>query len=260
MSNLRDPFKPKTGEFANNIRAIIHADDSELRSSLKQFGWRKEFPAYKDEHGVVLVGHRRLKIAEEEGIAPVIAVLTIGDGNEADAERLKIALASNIGFAPMGKQDRARIAKYLYGEREWKMDRIAEALNVSTATIGRDLEEYSHNEKTQPRQSKRGRTNEGRPKGSRKRPPKPPKTQPLVPRLPPPHIVKDDSFPTEVTLRNTIAYLDAIEKRLLPHLLEGDRLQRALGHLKKVRKVLAEKTGNANAALPSDQIPSELKH
>jgi IS30 family transposase len=34
---------------------------------------------------------------------------------------------------------RQRIAEYLYGEKEWIMELIAEALNVSTATISNDL-------------------------------------------------------------------------------------------------------------------------
>ena len=58
-------FDPKTGAFAVNIRDI-GGDDSELRESLKKLGWVKEFPALVDENGVVLVGHHRLKVAEEE--------------------------------------------------------------------------------------------------------------------------------------------------------------------------------------------------
>jgi predicted DNA-binding transcriptional regulator YafY len=32
------------------------------------------------------------------------------------------------------------IAEYLYGEREWTMERIAEALSVSKSQVGRDLD------------------------------------------------------------------------------------------------------------------------
>ena len=62
-------FDPKTGAFAVNIRDIS-GNDSELRESLKKFGWVEELPALVDENGVVLVGHRRLKIAKEEKIEP----------------------------------------------------------------------------------------------------------------------------------------------------------------------------------------------
>jgi hypothetical protein len=102
-------FDPKTGAFALNIRDI-GGDDSELRESLKQFGWLDDFPALADENGVVLVGHRRMKIAEEEKIEPVIKTLGIGNGDAADAKRVKLAIVSNIGAKPMTSEDRKRIA------------------------------------------------------------------------------------------------------------------------------------------------------
>jgi hypothetical protein len=37
--------------------------------------------------------------------------------------------------------DRKRISEHLYGKREWTMERIAEALNVSKKTISLDLSE-----------------------------------------------------------------------------------------------------------------------
>jgi len=141
MNDLRDPFNPKTGEFRENIR-VASQDDSELRESLKRFGWYKQFPAIADENGVILVGHRRMKIAKELGIEPVIQAFTFGKGDAADAERLKIALASNIGGAPMTKEDRKHMAEYLYGSREWTMERIAEALNTTHKTISKDLSEF----------------------------------------------------------------------------------------------------------------------
>ena len=97
---------------------------------MKANGWMEAFPALIDEHDETLVGHRRLKISKELGINPVIKKLTLGSGDEADAKRLRLAIASNIGFKPMTKDDRQRIAEYLYGEREWTMQRIADALNV----------------------------------------------------------------------------------------------------------------------------------
>jgi ParB-like chromosome segregation protein Spo0J len=160
--NLRDPFNPKTGKFAKNIRSITGGDDSELRESMKTYGWHNDFPAIVDENDVVLVGHRRLRLAKQLDIKPVIKKLTLGKGDEADAERLKLAIISNIGFKPMTKDDRKRIAEYLYGKREWTMEAIAKALNVHTSTIGEDLKEFSPRGKNTPK----GR---GRPKGSRKR-------------------------------------------------------------------------------------------
>jgi hypothetical protein len=180
MIDLRDPFNPKTGEFAENIRAITRVDNSELRASLKEFGWRKEFPAYKDERGVVLVGHRRLKIAAEEGIKPVIVELELGDGDEADAERLKVALVSNIGFVPLGKKDRGRIAQYLYGERKWTMERIAKALDVNKATVSRDLGDCCSVQQLKPAKTASNPKGAGRPKGSQKYPRPPRKTSAVM--------------------------------------------------------------------------------
>jgi hypothetical protein len=157
----RDLFNPSGGVFAENIRATIGGTDTELRASLQQFGWVEKFPALIDENGVVLVGHRRLALAKELGIEPVIERLTLGTGDEADARRLKLALVSNIGSKPLTKDDRQRIAEHLYGEHEWTMERIAEALNVSQATISGDLRGLSTTDKpTRPKG--------GRPKGSGK--------------------------------------------------------------------------------------------
>lgn len=77
-----------------------------------------------------------------------------------------MAIASNVGSQPMSRDDRKRIAEYLYGKREWTMERIAEALNVSTFTVSKDLEVFS-SPKNPPRPKG------GRPKGSGK--PKTPK-------------------------------------------------------------------------------------
>lgn len=132
-------FDPKDGEFAKNIRSTIDDDLTELRESMKAHQWIREFPALIDENGVVLVGHRRLKVAKELGIAPVKKILNIGKGDAADAERLKLAFASNIGGRPMDLKDRRHMAEVLYN-RGWIMERIAATLGVNHATISRDLE------------------------------------------------------------------------------------------------------------------------
>jgi ParB-like chromosome segregation protein Spo0J len=154
---MLDPFNPKTGALAENIRDIIGGDDTELRNSLRQFGWHAELPALVDEHGVTIVGHRRLKIAKELMIEPVIKTITFGIGNVADAERVKLALVSNLGAKPLTKADRQRLAEYLYGKREWTMEQIAKALNVSTKQVSRDLEGFDM-------MSKPSRPKGGRPK------------------------------------------------------------------------------------------------
>jgi hypothetical protein len=149
-------------KFRNFDPALIRVsagDDNELRESLERFGWIKDLPALADEHGKVLVGNRRLRLAEELGIEPVIEHLTFGDGAEADAERIKLALVSNIGRNPLTKEDRQRIAEYLYGEREWTMEAIAKVLSVGVKTVSRDLEGFVT-------VTKPSRPKGGRPKGS----------------------------------------------------------------------------------------------
>jgi ParB-like chromosome segregation protein Spo0J len=159
---LGDLFNPLTGaRFAGNIRtdksAMSRDTMAELRESMREFGWVKQFPALVDERGVVLVGHRRIAVAKELGIDPVTETLNLGRGDAADAERLKIALASNLGFKPMSPTDRKNVGEALYREG-WSMQRIGEALRVSAATVSRDLAGISHDEKVK----RGGRT--GRPR------------------------------------------------------------------------------------------------
>lgn len=146
--------------FAAHVRRDM-TDDEELRQSLKTFGWHPEFPAIADESGAVLVGNRRLRIAKEEGIAPIIKTINFGNGDEADAARIKLALISNLGSQPLSKDDRRRIAEHLYGEKGWTMQRIGEALGVSQRQISTDLSNLEVTSKI-PREEKRGRKKAGR--------------------------------------------------------------------------------------------------
>jgi ParB-like chromosome segregation protein Spo0J len=100
---------------------------------------RKLATALTDENGVVLVGHRQLAIAKELGIEPVIAVVPLGDGDEAAAKRLRRAIALNLGSNLMTSTDRNRIAALLYSSHGWVMPRIAQALGVTEKTISFDL-------------------------------------------------------------------------------------------------------------------------
>jgi ParB-like chromosome segregation protein Spo0J len=131
--------KAITELLSSNVRADVEGDDEELRESLKEFGWVKELPALADENGVVLVGNRRVRLAKELGIEPNIRTITFGNGDAADAERVRLAIASNIGGKPMSPKDRQRIARHLYGEHQWTMQRIGDALNVTHKTISKDL-------------------------------------------------------------------------------------------------------------------------
>jgi ParB-like chromosome segregation protein Spo0J len=157
---IKKPFDPNGGEFAENIRNIT-GDDTALRESMQRAGWIKHLPAFTDENGIVIVGHRRLKIAKELGIKPVIHELTFGKGDAGDAKRLQLAIASNTGGKGLTQGDRKRIATYLYTQQNWKQQEIADAMNVSQKQISRDLEGLDM-------ASKPPRPKGGRPKGSGK--------------------------------------------------------------------------------------------
>jgi ParB-like chromosome segregation protein Spo0J len=163
-ARLRDPFNPMSGRWSENVRRNTGKDTmDELRDSMREFGWVEEFPAIQDERGVVLVGHRRLTVAQELGIDPVVKRVKLGDGDEADAKRFRIAIVSNLAAKPFTPEERKDLAEYLYGEREWTQARIAEALNVSQKTVSKDLSNYT---------SGINRTGPGRPaKTARKAPP-----------------------------------------------------------------------------------------
>jgi ParB-like chromosome segregation protein Spo0J len=151
-AQFRAPFDPMTGRFSDNIRRNTGKDGMvELRESMREFGWLPDFPAIADERGVVLVGHRRLAVAQELGIEPQIRTVHLGDGDEADARRFALAIASNLGAKPFTPEERKDIAEYLYGERDWSQDRIAEALKVSQYTVSQDLRNYSPPIKTERR-------------------------------------------------------------------------------------------------------------
>ena len=85
------PFSPLSGIFSDNTRDLSRDNLDELRASMKALGWLKEFPAFQDERGVVLVGHRRIKVARELGIDPIVVTLQFGQGDAADARRLALA-------------------------------------------------------------------------------------------------------------------------------------------------------------------------
>jgi ParB-like chromosome segregation protein Spo0J len=164
------PYDPNGGIFTGNIRAREEDDLTELRESMKAFGWVPELPALEDERGVLLVGHRRMQVAKELGIdpEPFTKTIDLGQGTAADVRRLQIAIASNIGHRPMALVSRRRIAEYLCGERKWSLEQIAKALNVGKSTVGRDLARFpragnADKQAGNPRLDSLGRRNPGRP-------------------------------------------------------------------------------------------------
>lgn len=158
----KSPFDKDGGAFAENIRSIVGLNDKGLRDSMQSKGWVTELPALADENGVILVGNRRMKIAKELGIEPVIKTLEFGAGTDADAERVKLAVASNAGGKNLSKDDRKNIAWAMYDGHGWTMEVIAQALGVSIRQVSRDLDGFDI-------MSKPDRPKGGRPKGSKKK-------------------------------------------------------------------------------------------
>ena len=113
-----------------------------------------QLPAIADEYGVVIVGHRRLDVAKELGIEPVIVTVRFGEGDKGDAARAALAIASNVGAEPISAADRKKIAADLYGSG-WSMAKIGELLKVATMTVSRDLRNLTS--LNSPDQPKRGR-------------------------------------------------------------------------------------------------------
>jgi hypothetical protein len=79
---------------------------------------------------------------------------------------MAIAITSNIGFQPLSRADRERIALYLYGERQWSQQAIARALGAGQATVSRLLREATLSTVNNVRYDSLGRhASSGRPRG-----------------------------------------------------------------------------------------------
>lgn len=154
-------FDPMTGgSFTEDVRTNIGrsrdrpGDEKfdELYDSMKSWGWLTLLgSAIKDERGVVIVGHRRLTVAKEldlpvreswleEDRRTEVIRIPFGVGDEGDVERVKLAVASNLGGKPFTSEDRKRLARVLYGSHEWKVADVAAALKVSRQTVSTYLQ------------------------------------------------------------------------------------------------------------------------
>ena len=151
-----DLFNREIGAWREGSRSFTPEGLKDLRTSMQTFGWQPHLPAIQDENDVVLVGRRRLAVAEELEIKPVIETIRFGEGEAADAARVALVLASNLGGEKIGLADRKKICEDLY-LAAWSMPKIAELLKVSSTTVWRDLQGFTN---VKPPDPKRG----GRPK------------------------------------------------------------------------------------------------
>ncbi len=139
---LPDLFTPGSGAWVDNLRSYVPEGLKELRESMQNLGWLRQLPAIQDENGVVIVGHRRLDVAAELGIEPVVETVRFGEGEAADAQRAMLAIASNVGAEKISPADRKKIAADLYGAG-WSMAKIGELLKVSAMSVSRDLRGFN---------------------------------------------------------------------------------------------------------------------
>ncbi|MGO9032220.1 hypothetical protein [Mycobacterium sp.] len=153
---LPDLFNPETGKWRENVRSYTAEGFKELRESMRQLGWLRQLPAIQDENGVIIVGHRRLDVAEELGIEPVIETVRFGEGVAGDAARAALAIASNVGAEKISPADRRKIAADLYGSG-WSMAKIGDLLKVATMTVSRDLRGLTHVKPVVPQRNRGGR-------------------------------------------------------------------------------------------------------
>lgn len=154
---LTSLFDLERGELRENIRTPDPNNYRELTESMREFGWMKEFPALADQDGNIIVGHRRLHVAEQLGIDPVIKTVTIPPGEAGAAHRFQLALISNAGAERISGEDRKRLARLIYGKGVLSMVEVGKVLKVSAATVYRDVRSISDEI---PRDPKRG----GRPR------------------------------------------------------------------------------------------------
>ena len=132
-----DPFA-RGGAFAYDSPEA----DADLKDSISQAGYLPGHPVIRDEHGTIIEGHRRDRIARELGLEPPSEVIDFGDkyGARADIRRVLHAYYSNRGgrsFADI----RRPLAVHMVAELGWSQEAAASALNVSQKTISRDLEQ-----------------------------------------------------------------------------------------------------------------------
>jgi len=138
-------IREKEGNLPGRFFDRTHADTRDLRESLLHFGYIPELRILVDENEFVLDGRTRVKLCEElraefperTDLTPTQTIVRLGAGAEANARRLKIALASNVGRRNLSTETKREVALYLYSERNWTYEQIGEALSVTPMTAQR---------------------------------------------------------------------------------------------------------------------------
>lgn len=114
------------------FKDLSPAVESALRASIKRFGVL--VPVAKDQHGNVLDGHQRLRVAGELGVDVPTTVIEVASADEAR----EIARTLNEDRRAMPKAERLEVVKALREEGHTTRA-IAGAVGVDHSTVIRDL-------------------------------------------------------------------------------------------------------------------------
>ena len=128
------PVRPAPFQLFRNLAPPIEAA---LRASIYRFGVL--VPIAKDQHGNILDGHQRARIADEMGVKYPVNIIEVAD----EAEALEIARTLNEDRRAMPKAERLEVVKALR-EDEHSIRAIAGALGVSKSQVERDLASVPH--------------------------------------------------------------------------------------------------------------------
>lgn len=111
--------------------ALDPATEAALRASIQK--WGVLVPIAMDQHGRIIDGHHRSRIADELGVD--YQVITHDIENDADAEELARTL--NMDRRHLEPEQRRELVAHLRGEG-YSYRAIGEALNVGLGTVHRD--------------------------------------------------------------------------------------------------------------------------
>lgn len=117
--------------------ALDPATEAALRASIERFGVL--VPVSVDQHGQVLDGHHRRRIASELGVDCPTIVRNVADDDEAT----EIARTLNMDRRHLSPEDRRRMVEALRSDGH-SLRAIAGALGVSKDTVARDFAGVSH--------------------------------------------------------------------------------------------------------------------
>ncbi len=114
------------------FRPLPPAIESALRASIERFGVL--VPVVRDQHGNVLDGHQRVRIADELGVKYPVNIIEVAD----EAEALEIARTLNEDRREMPREQRLEVEVALREEGH-SLRAIAGVVGVTQTQVARDL-------------------------------------------------------------------------------------------------------------------------